>query len=262
MHITRPGAFIALLMYTTILFGAGNSPSPAKPYLPDFTANYTLKKSGLAIASMRVMLVQQQGHYTYTSLSRTVGLVSLFRDDRIMEQSRGQLVDGYIQPHEYRYQRTGKKHKEIRIDFDWTQHQALHDENGNKTTIAIDTHAVDEFVNQLALMLDLQRQTGTPASGASFTYKVVDEGVQKDRSFATEGTEQVRTGAGEFNAIRIRRARTEGNRITWFWCAPALHYLPVKIEHVEGDGGKLILELEKVEGLGERMPADTGKRNP
>lgn len=249
MHIIRLYTSLLLLLYAGILSGAETSPLSSAPQLPDFSASYTLKKSGLALANMHVMLAQKQDHYTYTALSRTVGLVSLFRDDRIMEQSRGQIVAGHIKPYEYRYQRTGKKRKNIGIDFDWTVGKALHTEDDRQTSITIETHAVDEFVNQLALMLDLKRQLQSPAVGTTFSYKVVDEGVQKERSFTVEGAEQIKTGAGAFDTIKVQRARTEGNRITWFWCAPALHYLPVKIEHVEGDGGKLTLELEKIEGL-------------
>lgn len=221
----------------------------AAAILPAFTASYTLGKAGIAVARVDMQLIRTQHQYSYTSLSRTVGLAALFRDDRIMEQSRGEIKNGQILTHEYRYQRTGKKRKNIGIDFDWDKMQALHDENGNKTTIAIAPHAIDEFVNQLALMLDLQRLGQTPATGTGFTYKVVDEGIQKERSYAIEGMERVSIGAGTYDTIKVIRERSKGSRITHFWFAPGLHYLPVKIEHIDSDGGKLTLELQKNEGL-------------
>jgi hypothetical protein len=215
------------------------------PSLPDFTATYKLKKAGLAVASVHVQFARKQESYSYTSLSKTVGLIAMFRDDRIMEQSRGEFINGHIRTHEYRYQRTGKKRKNLSIDFDHQQKAALHDENGHKTDIEIPEYAIDEFVTQLALMLDLAAHPEADAK-QKFTYDIVDEAKLKQRAFAIEGREQVKTAAGSHDTIKVIRARTKGSRITHFWFAPALNYVPVKIEHIDSNGGKLALELQQV----------------
>ena len=46
-----------------------------------------------------------------------------------------------------------------------------------------------------------------------------------------------------------RRVRKDGKRNTVFWCAPALAFLPVKIEHREKDGTVIFLHLRSQDGF-------------
>ncbi|MCK4952111.1 MAG: DUF3108 domain-containing protein, partial [Gammaproteobacteria bacterium] len=214
--------------------------------LPDYKAYYALKKAGITIARTVVEFSHDDKTFTYSSHSKTVGLVAIFRDDQIMEKTTGQWINGQIRPDTYRYQRTGKKKKTKNIDFNWTTNKAMYEENNNKTAIDIRKHTVDEFSNQLAITLDLMKNP--QIEGTKLSFPVVDDAILKQRAFIVEGKEKIKVKAGDFETIRIKRLRYKGmNRITYFWFAPTLHLLPVKIEHIESDGGKISLELIKVE---------------
>jgi nucleoside-diphosphate-sugar epimerase len=58
---------------------------------------------------------------------------------------------------------------------------------------------------------------------------------------------QVKTKLGEFDAVQVRRA--SGDRVTTFWCAKELNYLPVRIEQRAGDGSPVVASLISVQGL-------------
>jgi hypothetical protein len=60
--------------------------------------------------------------------------------------------------------------------------------------------------------------------------------------------ERVETVVGALDTTVVERRREGEERLTRIWCAPALGYLPVQVEHRE-DGETLRLTLERVEGL-------------
>lgn len=245
---------LKLFLITSLLSGFSNTnAAPAATenmdnILPNFKATYALKKAGLTAAETVVEFSHDNKTFSYSSHSKTVGLVAIFRNDKIMEKTSGRWNQGEIQPETYRYQRTGKKAKTKKIDFDWKTNKATYEENTNKTAIELRKNTIDEFSNQLVMMLDLMKQPSKEKD--KFTYPVIDDGLIKDRAFIIEGKEIIKVKAGSFESVKIKRFRAEGKkRTTYFWCAKELYQLPVKIEHIESNGGKLSLELVKVEGI-------------
>lgn len=227
---------------------ANTENSQTQNILPDFKAYYALKKAGITIARTIIEFSHDDKTFSYSSHSKTVGLIAIFRDDQIMEKTTGQWNNGQIRPDTYRYQRTGKKKKTKNIDFNWITNKAIYEEDNNKTSIDIRKHTVDEFSNQLAITLDLIRNT--QPEGSKLAYPVVDDAVLKQRDFIVEGKEKIKVKAGDFETIRVKRLRYKGmNRITYFWFSPDLHLLPIKIEHIESDGGKISLELIKTDSI-------------
>lgn len=239
---------IIALFYHGISLAAIPDSTKAHEILPDFKAYYALKKAGLTIAETIVEFSHKNNTFTYTSHSKTVGLAAIFRDDKIMEKTSGQWNHGNVQPETYRYQRTGKKKKTKKIDFNWKTNKATYEENNKKVTIELRKNTVDEFSNQLAMMLDLMKHPSKEKD--KFSYPVIDDGELKERAFIVEGKETIQVKAGSYKTVKIKRLRAEGKkRTTYFWCAKELYQLPVKIEHIDNDGGKLSLELIKTEGF-------------
>jgi hypothetical protein len=64
-------------------------------------------------------------------------------------------------------------------------------------------------------------------------------------NFRVAGRETIKVPAGSFETVRILRVRPEGDtRESILWVAPALDYVPVKLEHQEKLGMRGIVQLK------------------
>ena len=214
--------------------------------LPDFTAWYTAHKGSFRVATSQVSYQQKDRHYTYSSRSKPAGLVSIFRSDLITEASTGSLENGRPKPDSYHYRHAIKKRikREVRITFQHRKQRAISTYKGQTRVIIIPADALDRFSIQIAVMNDL----GNKRLGNN--YPIAGKTKLKNYKFVIVGKETVKTDAGTFQTIKLMRKHQGKKRTTYMYCAPSLHYLPVRIEHIKGNGSKFRMDLDKVSGLG------------
>jgi uncharacterized protein DUF3108 len=228
-----------LVVFLITLLAAAEVPAA----LPEpFTAWYTLHTRGLTIGTMeRRLEIGSDGQYRYRSESRATGLMALFRDDRILEESRWMLENQQIRPLEYSYSYRGsKKSRTIKMVFDW-QRGTITDQDGDNTRhIPLVPGVLDKLVYQLRIMGDLQR------GAQQLEYRIADKGTIKTYRFAISGEEDLSTPLGRLRTIKIERRKADSKRRTTFWCAPILTYLPVRAEYMEGDGSVISAMIEKI----------------
>lgn len=215
------------------------------PLLPEFRAHYSGYKAGIRIAESVVRLQREGAKFIYSSVTEPVGMLALIREDEVSERSVWQPHQGGIRPLQYHYtHKRSEKDRDVELVFDWKQGEVANTVQGHTWTMEIPDGTLDKFSVQLAVMLDLQR------SNQPLRYQVADGGKLKHYRFRRLGTETVRTKAGEFETVKLQRLRRQDNdRETYLWCAPALHYLVVRMEHIEEDGSQFHLELDRLEKL-------------
>lgn len=235
--VRRGAAALCVLLLGGTWHSAPANPAP----MPDFSAQYSAYRAGFRVIRSHVTLRRQGDHYVYTSFSEPVGLVSLFIHETITERSVWTYHGGGIRPLSYRYQLKGHKHKEVHLVFDWHQHRVTNTVPDHTWSLTIPDGTLDKFSVELAVELDLAH------SPTELTYPIADDGKLKHYRFRVLGRERVQTPAGSFEAIKLIRERSNDKRKTYIWCAPALHYLLVHMEHIEPDGGHYYLSLDKVQ---------------
>jgi len=214
---------------------------------PEFRAHYSAHKGSFRIAESTVELEHDGGErYVYRSITRPVGLLAVFRDDEVIEHSVWMLHEGRIRPLRYRYiHKNSDKNRNVSLEFDWAEQRVANTAQGHTWTMPVPPGTLDKFSVRLAVMMDLAAGAAAPLE-----YPIADGGKLKHWRFAVLGTETVNTPAGTFDAVKLQRLRRrDKERETYLWCAPALDYLLVRMEHVEEDGSRYHLELDRVEGL-------------
>ena len=231
----------ALLMLSMAVQASTALPEP-------FTATYNLRLGDLHIAKMeRRLMPLGKGRYIFRSETKPTGLLALFHRDRIVEESVWMLKDEEARPLEYTYQRSGGlKKQDVAIHFDWERGLIESQSGDNPWQMAIVPHILDKLLYHWVAMRDLEEDSDKE----QFEYQVADGGRIKIYRFNRLGEETLTTPFGRFETLKFKRSRDDDDkRFSTLWCAPALHYLPVRVDHKEKDGSIITAELETLSGL-------------
>ncbi len=214
-----------------------------------FTATYTLHGKGLTLGKMeRIFTREADGNYRFSSYSYPTGLARLFRHDRIREASLFRIRDNEVQPLEYTYDhRGGKKDRQVKVIFDWDKSSITNTLGKHHWRMQTTPGVLDKLVYQLALMRHL-RQGKT-----QLHYRIADGGRIKDYVIQMQGKDTLETPLGSLETVRLLRQKASSKRMTTLWCAPALDFLPVRVEHREKDGNITTARLVALKGM--QLPA-------
>ena len=230
--------------------------APAEPRLtrsppPVFEAEYSLHRSGIKVAKMRQRIAPLgDSRFEYSSEIKTIGMVSLFRKDHIVENSVWTFQDNELRPERYRYRRSGgKKNRVVAMRFDRQARMITDTESGETWPMPADSTALDKLLYKLALMLDLE------AGASEVAYTIADGAKIKQYAFEKIGAERIRVPLGEFDAVKMIRYKDQGRRSVIFWCAEDLRFLPVKVESIGKDRSKTTALIQSLRGIA-RQGAD------
>jgi len=210
--------------------------------LRPFAAEYALyAKNTKAARVTRSLTRLDDGAYEYRSETKTVGLISLFKQLHVVESSRLKPEDRMLKPLSYSYNRTGhRKKRDVFIDFNHDTGKIKNTINGDFWHLPLAPGVMDKLLYQLAIMHDLQHGR-TPAA-----YQIADGGGIKTYHFEKLGEEVVETPLGSFNTVKMIRHRPDSDRKSIFWCAPELDYLQVKVEHTEKNGSTTVAVIKSL----------------
>ncbi len=238
--------FFLLTLFSLISLTVGAAPLPAS--MPgNFTVTYTLHGKGMKLGEMKRDFSRLvNGDYRFFSESKTTGFISLFRDDHIIEESIWQFDKGGIKPLTYTYEHTGgKKERQVRVLFDHSTRKIRNQLADDSWEMPLEDNVLDKLLYQLVIMSDLKKQE------ADLTYTIADGGHIKQYKMELLGEEFIDTPLGKIRSLKLRRHKPNSKRSTTLWCAPAMHYLPIRVEYQEKDGEITTAEIKKVSGLGD-----------
>ena len=200
---------------------------PARPVLPaNGVLRFAIVKESLGLqvgAAEHRWEFAEDGSYRLTAISETSGLAALLRPARLLQESRGRLVAGGLQPESFRSQRQGKA--EEGADFDWSAGSLRLLRDGSALPLPRGAQDMLSLNYQLAFL------GGRLAEGITL-------GVATARKFERHaldslGEEEIEVPAGRFRTLHLR-ALSEST--TEIWIALDHGYLPVKIRFTDKKG--------------------------
>ncbi len=238
-HLT---AFLLLLGSLSLAWSiaAGAAPLPST-----FKAHFNLYSGDLRVGETTWTLKSVgKDRRLYQSQSNATGLISLFRQRKILEQSEWHEKDGILLPLSYLYERSGgSRERRMEIAFDWQQGIAHHTIRGDTWRLPIQKGTVDKLSYLLLLMRDLTD------GKREMRYPIADGGRLKTYHLKVIGEELLETALGPLKTLKVQRLRESGKRNTVVWCAIRYGYFPVQIGHREKDGTRVVLRINSLEGL-------------
>ncbi|MBK8507393.1 MAG: DUF3108 domain-containing protein [Candidatus Competibacter sp.] len=211
---------------------------PVKP----FQARYEVYGSGFSIGEAVMSLNLAGDAYQMSTRVRPNGLAAMLVSGQIDEQASGEIREGAIRP--IRYERrveTPKKKQTVQLRFDWSAKQIQASDNERRATLPLSSGVMDPLSLNLQAMWDLQN------GRAPTQYVLADETELKTYQIKNEGEETLDTSVGKLRAIRLSQAKPGKTRITTFWFAPSLHYLPVRVMQQKDNKEVLRMEIRAVE---------------
>jgi hypothetical protein len=194
--------------------------------LQPFTVRYAWTLKGLSAGTSTVTLKRLTGdRWSYSSRSVARGLFRLIASGDITQDSTMRVIGTQVLPERYRGDDgTGSTGRDVQLDFDWQALRARGIYEDTAVDIAIEPGVHDDMSVQIALILALNK--GTPPTG----FKLVDRNLFKEYTYSTAGTAQLDTPLGRQQAVLFRSQRIGSKSSTLYWCAPALGFLPIKVE--------------------------------
>jgi hypothetical protein len=198
--------------------------------LRPFSASYALTWSGMSAGTAQLELQRlSDGRWSYQQRTAARGLFKLARPGEASSRSIFTIQNDHVVPSQFSADDGATSNaKDIKLDFDWVRGRVTGVAERKRVDLPTQPGLLDEMSVQVAVMHELL------AGRTPTRFVLVDNDKIKDYNYATEGTETLRTEVGEHRTVIFRSSRPGSKKSTWFWCAPELGYLPLKVERRDG----------------------------
>lgn len=148
----------------------------------------------------------------------------------------------YVLPLDFTYERTGTgRNQRLSVSFDYELQSFVPRE---KSTV--EARWVDGILDSNAVLHQLQIDLSHKQD--ELVYALINEkGENQEYQFQVIGKELLHLPYGVVDSIKIKRVRDNNKRETFFWFAPSLGYVMVKMQQLEKGKEQLQLSLSKLE---------------
>ncbi|MCK9538372.1 DUF3108 domain-containing protein [Dokdonella sp.] len=207
-----------------------------------FHAEYVTSRNGKPAGRTTLDLhANADGSWSLTSETHgTEGLARL-AGLHVVESTRLRWNEGRPEALSYDYRQSGGFRQRTRhADFDWASGTVTMRHGDTRHSYATVPGLIDRQTVTLAIMADLAR------GARRFDYKVATKTRVDELRYQRGATATVTVPAGSFEAVAVERLPDPGDRRarqSRNWFAPALGWLPVKMQQREEGGDTITLEL-------------------
>lgn len=239
MHRLRCGLLAASILFMSPVYAEQKNVG-LRPY----TARYQVSYRGLSGGDLEFSLQRQgNGQYEYSSHIFPNFLGGLFASDQAEDTSLIAVNGETIRPLKFRSEDgTRKTEKDIRLDFDWSKNAVSGHAKEMDFSFDVPAGVQDRLSIQLAASLALQ------AGRDPGKLSMVEGNELKEYNITQENTEHVRVPAGEYDTLVLKSERVDSSssRVTRYWYAPQLGYLPVRAERSSKGKVDIVMELKSI----------------
>ena len=214
---------------------------------PAFTASYKIEKYNSTVGIMHLSLQYKDDRIIYTSHTQPKGLLDLFSDDEVLEQSilKWNTEQQQLQLVDYQYTRAEKPKDNQQFSITWNEtHGATCSgiSRNQPFTLQLDSPVWDRLSVQLALMADL---TSDAEPKTDYHYTIIENAELSDYQFLFESKQTIKIGEQEYHTLKFKRPHDSGKRTTYLWLSVDSGFIPVRVE--QHKKGKLHFSMELAE---------------
>jgi hypothetical protein len=223
-------------LYAVLLALALPAAAIAGDSLVPFKAEYVARWKGRVAGVGELHLEQQaDGRWSYSSRVDPRGWARLVPGASQRSLSVFHITDGRVVP-----ESLVASADDQRIHYDWSANRVTGHLGRRRFNLPVQPGLLDELSVQVALMQELL------AGRKPERFVLIDEGRIKDYLYAAEGTEMITSPAGTHRTEIFSSRRPGSRKATYFWCAPELGYIPLKVERRDGQEVEWSMTLQNL----------------
>lgn len=177
--------------------------------------------------------------YTLTSTTKPVGLLALFKPEKVYVRSSGLVGANGLQPLRFSHRRENDTSKDSSAEFDWKAGRITLTHPTGRETLPLTQGAQDRLSAMYQFMF-LSLQDGTLDFPMTNGHKL------DAYRYAVARGPALDTPAGKFDTLYLDSQPKAGERRTEIWLASQHHRLPCKMVITEVNGDRLIQVLSKL----------------
>lgn len=227
-------AILALLVSATAT--GSNDHGLPEPLAP-FKARFQVTDGSSRLGHADIGLEADEGGWRYYSRVEPEGLYALLIG-KVTDTAWLEVHEQEMRPLRFEHREDDKK-KHTRIEFDWSADKARVKRHGGNETLPLESGTQDQLSAMLTVI-----QAFAAGEQRLEVPSIDDNGESEPLVFAHAGTTSIKTPAGTFDTVRVRRIRENSKRETDSWLAPALNWVPVRID--QRKNGDLVARMELV----------------
>lgn len=224
-HITTRALLSAAVISTAALATSAQATSILKPYKADYSFSIEGKYNGTAQRS----LTKSGKNYRYL-FSASVPVVANATQDTTFAYQSGGTQNFLPLKHKTKY-KIFVASRSTDLNFDYKGKKLNTKHRGKSKTYTLNGAALDELTLEMQIRKDLKE------GKLKKNYKIASRKGIRNIPFKNEGKTKITVPAGTFDVIKIRRVHDNPKRKSYFWLAPKLDYLPVRV--MQNDKGKV-----------------------
>lgn len=226
------GLLVAIgLCWPLLLPAAALRAGSLQPFEIAYDVGNDFVRAGRAYVSLK----PENDRWTYSLRTRPSGVFKLTGKGRIEEETLLEVTpDGgswLLQPTRYRYRQDDEHERNVDALFNWKTDTIEYQRGTRVGQQSLEDDTLDRFSVTLVVIDRLK------AGFDTLDWQIFDDGETRTVRFTREAVETIDTELGPLETIRVRRTNPGGStRETLTWFAPALGYLPVRIDQLrKGD---------------------------
>ncbi len=203
-------------------------------------ASYEVFSNGMKIGQIDEVYSHDKDRYTLTSTTTPLGLLAIFKPQKVFVRSSGLITKQGLRPLLFEYQREGDASKTVSAEFDWSAQQLTLINPALRTQFPLANGTQD----RLSAMYQFMFLTLKSASKLDFA---MTNGSKLDDYHYAAGTRQkIDTPAGQFDSLYLDSQAKPGENRTELWLATQRYNLACKMVVTDSKGEQLTQVLRSV----------------
>lgn len=220
---------------SVVTLANADAPTP-KPFSATFSASYR----GIAGGQLTFALSHDTatGQYTYETRVNPSALARLIVSSDAVERSVMTIDDKGVRPLKWSVDdgKSGSK-EDGHVEFDWSSGRARGEIKSKAVDLATEPGVQDRISVQIAVITALLR------GAEPGTIPMIDSDQVKRYDYTRGTTQSIDTKLGKLDTVIYESTRANSNRISRFWLAPSLGYVPVRAEQQRKGKVETVMEI-------------------
>lgn len=212
-------SFLSARVGLAVLAGSSALISVPAAALQPYQADYGFNIDNRFFGQSSRVLVKDGNDWLYTFRAKVKVLANATEISRfrINEQQQVQSI-----AHSLNY-KILVRNKNSSLRFDPAKKLVTGQRDGKNISYAMQPNTLDELNLEFQIREDVKKGQLQPQ------YWLADDKELDTVKFVIEGKTKITVPAGSYDTVKVRRVHSNPKRVTTFWLAPQLDYLPIKV---------------------------------